>query len=413
MFGPLGVTGAGPEPTLTPARFQAPAWSLRGSDEVLLAPTARRAETDRSSPSPHPSPQPPMLSSVRALLAPRTALAAAGLAALAACGPEPDVVIYCALDQVHAEPLIERFEEETGLTVQAEYDVEANKTVGLVARLRAERAAPRCDVFWNNEIANTVALGVDGMLQPYASPSAADIPDQFKSDADLWTGFAARARVFIVNTELLDPTEVDSMDDVLAAQFAGMAGMARPLTGTTLTHMTALYSVLGEAEARAYVERAKALNDAGELALTSGNATLMKQVAVGELAFGWTDTDDYNVALDKGEPVAAVYPDQDRVGPDGQPIEGLGTMVIPNTVALMKDAPHPDAAKRLIDFILSEEVERELAFSRSAQIPVRASVERPEHVLSAADFKVMDVDFEEVGRALPKRHEELKELFLD
>lgn len=354
-----------------------------------------------------------MLRSARAVLAPRTVLAATCLAALTACGPEPDVVIYCALDQVHAEPLIERFEAETGLTVQAEYDVEANKTVGLVARLRAEQGAPRCDVFWNNEIANTVALGVDGMLQPYASPSAADIPDQFKSDADLWTGFAARARVLIVNTDLLDPSEVRSMDDVLAAQFAGMAGMARPLTGTTLTHMTALYSVLGEEAARAYVERAKALNDAGELSLTSGNATLMKQVAVGELVFGWTDTDDFNVALDKGEPVDAVYPDQDRIGPNGQAIKGLGTMVIPNTVALMKDAPNPDNAKRLIDFILSEEVERELAFSRSAQIPVRASVERPEHVLSAADFQVMDVDFEVVGRELPKRHEELKELFLD
>lgn len=346
----------------------------------------------------------------RALTAPLCIFAAA---LLGACSPEPDVVIYCALDQVHAEPLIERFEKETGLTVRAEFDVEANKTVGLVARLRNEQAAPRCDIFWNNEIANTVALAEEGLLAPYASPSAKDIPAQFKSKADLWTGFAARARILIVNTDMLDPAEVHGMDDIIAAAFAGRAGMARPLTGTTLTHMTALYSVLGEEAARAHLERIKALNAAGELSLTSGNATLMKQVAVGETAFGWTDTDDFNVALEKGEPVAAVYPDQDRIGPNGETLEGLGTMVIPNTVALIKGAPHEANAKRMIDWILSEEVERELAFARSAQIPVRASVERPDNVKSAADFKVMQVDFETVGKELPARHAELKELFLD
>lgn len=322
---------------------------------------------------------------------------------LGSCSQDADVVLYCALDQVHAEALITRFEEETGLTVRAEFDVEANKTVGLVSRLRAESKAPRCDVFWNNEIANTVALGNEGLLAAYDSPSAKDIPAQFKSREHLWTGFAARARVLIVNTELADPDEIHGMADLIDPKWAGKAGMARPLTGTTLTHATALYSVLGEEGARAYLSTVKRLNDEGQLSLTSGNATLMKQVSTGQLAFGWTDTDDFNVAREKGEPVAAVYPDQD----------GIGTMVIPNSVALVKGAPHEDAAQRLIDFILSEDVERSLAFSRSAQIPVRASVERPDHVKSAADFKVMAVDFETVGAELPARHDELKELFLD
>ena len=331
------------------------------------------------------------------------ALALPALLVAAACGAEPDVVIYCALDQVHAEPLIERFEEETGLTVRAEFDVEANKTVGLVSRLRAESAAPRCDVFWNNEIANTVALGEEGLLQPYDSPEAAGIPAVFRDEANLWTGFGARARIYIVNTELMDPAELTGMWDLLDPRFEGRAGMARPLTGTTLTHMTALYSVLGEDEAQRYVDTARARNKEGKLALTSGNATLMKQVAEGQLAFGWTDTDDFNVARLEGKPVVAVYPDQD----------GVGTMVIPNTVAMMQGAPNPDNAERLIDYILSERVERELAYARSAQIPVRASVERPDHVRGADQMTVMDVDFRVVGKQLPARHEELKELFVD
>jgi len=330
-------------------------------------------------------------------------LALSALVLTTSCGSDADVVIYCALDQVHAEPLIERFEEETGLTVRAEFDVEANKTVGLVSRLRAESSATRCDVFWNNEIANTVALGEEGLLQPYDSPSAADIPAVFRDADHLWTGFAARARILIVNTDLADPAELTGMWDLFDERWHGKAGMAKPLTGTTLTHATALFGLLGEAEALRYLETAKALNEEGKLALTSGNATLMKQVASGQLVFGWTDTDDFNVARLEGKPVAAVYPDQD----------GLGTMVIPNTVAMMKGAPNEANAQRLIDYILSEDVERELAFARSAQIPVRAAVERPVYVRGADQMKVMDVDFRAVGKELPARHEELKELFVD
>ncbi|MCA8967677.1 MAG: hypothetical protein KDC48_22540, partial [Planctomycetes bacterium] len=91
-----------------------------------------------------------------------------------------EVVLYCALDQVHAEPLIREFEERTGIDVRAEYDIEAHKTVGLVRRIREEQGRPRCDVFWNNEIAHTVSLANDGLLMPYDSPSAADIPEAFR-----------------------------------------------------------------------------------------------------------------------------------------------------------------------------------------------------------------------------------------
>ena len=105
-----------------------------------------------------------------------TFLISASALLLGACGAEPDLVVYVAHDQVHSEPLIRRFERETGLSVRAEYDVEANKTIGLVNRIREERNRPRCDVFWNNEIAHTVSLAEDGLLAAYDSPSAAGIP---------------------------------------------------------------------------------------------------------------------------------------------------------------------------------------------------------------------------------------------
>jgi iron(III) transport system substrate-binding protein len=333
----------------------------------------------------------------------RRALAAAlGALALAACAPEPDVVLYCALDQVFSEQLVREFEAQTGLSVRAEFDIEAQKTVGLVSRIREEAARPRCDVFWNNEIAHTVSLAEDGLLAAYDSPSAAGIPAGFRDPQGRWTGFAARARVFIVNTELADPAQIGSFDDLLDPRWAGKVCMARPLTGTTLTHVTALYTAWGEERTRAWLQRATAADS--PLSFVQSNGQVMRLVSEGQMAWGLTDTDDLNVALQKGAPVTAVFPDQ---GADAQ-----GTLVIPNTVAILKDAPHPEAARRLVDFILSREVEARLAASDSAQIPVRDDVPRPEHVRSAAELTVLAVDWLAVGRQIEARAAELTELFL-
>jgi len=323
----------------------------------------------------------------------------AALLASSCSGPEPDVVLYCALDQIHSEPIIRDFEQRTGLRVKAQYDVEAHKTVGLVRRIREEAGFTRCDGFWNNEIAHTVQLAADGLLASYDSPSAADIPEEFRDPERRWTGFAARARVFILNTDRVSPDEVKGMWDLVEPAWRDKVGMARPLTGTTLTHMTALHITLGEEEAASYLE---AISEGG-VNLTGGNMMLAKLVGSGELAWGWTDTDDYNVRLNKGEPVAIVYPD------DG----GIGTLLIPNTVAVLADAPHPENARRLLDYILSPEVEARLAASDSAQIPVRASVKGPKNVRGRDGFSVMKVDYAEVGRQLEQRSEQFRRMFLD
>lgn len=320
----------------------------------------------------------------------------------AGCAKQPDVVLYCALDQVFSEELVREFERQSGLTVRAEFDVEAAKTVGLVKRLREEAARPRCDVFWNNEIAHTVSLAEDGLLAPYDSPSAADIPAAYRDPQHRWTAFAARARVFIVNTTLADPAQIHGFDDLLDARWKGKVCMARPLTGTTLTHLTALFTTWGEERTRAWI--ARALGPESPVSFVQSNGQVMRLVREGQMAWGLTDTDDFNVARQGGFPVAAVFPDQG----EGQ----QGTLVIPNSVAILANAPHPEAARRLVDFILSRQVEARLAASESAQIPVRADVERPPHVRSAAELTVQSVDWVEVGRQIEARAAELGKLFL-
>ncbi len=88
-------------------------------------------------------------------------------------------------------------------------------------------------------------------------------------------------------------------------------------------------------------------------------------------------------------------------------------MFIPNTVCVLANAPHPEAAKQLVDFILSAEVGEHLAKSRSAQIPLHASLSGMDHPFDLSKIKPMDVDYQRVGAEIDARHAELKELFLD
>lgn len=388
---PLGADGSGAGRALRPAPAARAVAGRLSAGGAAAAEAGLRAAAARSSPG-----------SLVSHLARLALLLLVPWFLLAACGEEPELIVYCSLDQEFGEPLIRQYEAETGVKVRVEFDVEANKNVGLALRVREEAARPRCDVFWSNEFAQVVSLAEDGLLEAYEPPNAAGIPERFRDPEHRWHGFAARARVLIVNTDLVDPARIRSMDDLLDPQYAGKVAMARPLAGTTLTHMAALYEVLGAEAARNYLARIEALSREGKLNLANGNAHVMRLVCEGQAAFGWTDSDDYNVAREKGAPVAAVHPDKD----------GIGTMLIPNTICIPACAPRKEAARRFVDWVLAERIEAALAASRSAQIPVRAGVPRPAHVVGPEGFKPMEYDLRSVGRSIQARAKEFQELFL-
>ena len=86
---------------------------------------------------------------------------------LAACSKTAGPTIYCSLDEQFSRPAIEGFAAQLGMDVKARYDTEAAKTVGLVSAILEERNNPRASVFWNNELAHTVHLAQEGVLEPY------------------------------------------------------------------------------------------------------------------------------------------------------------------------------------------------------------------------------------------------------
>ena len=277
------------------------------------------------------------------------------------------VVVYCAHDCEFSEAILQHYKTRTGhIRVDVRYDTEANKSVGLYEDLIREAEQPRCDVHWNNEILATIRLQQQGILQPYQSPSASPYPAAFKAKDHAWTAFAARARVLIVNTDKVKKEDYPkSLWDLTEPRWKGQIAMAKPLFGTTATQAACLFQAWGKDKASDFYRKLHA----NEVQLVPGNKQVAVGVAAGQFALGLTDTDDAYDEIEEKRPVAMLFPDGDA--PEGSK---RGVLFIPNTIAMIKGCPNPEGAKKLIDFLLSAEVERKLAESKSKQIPLNPNV---------------------------------------
>lgn len=176
--------------------------------------------------------------------------------------------------------------------------------------------------------------------------------------------------------------------------------MAKPLFGTTATHAACLFAVWGDQEARLFFEAVRE-----RVQIFPGNRQVAQAVSQGRLLFGLTDTDDAIVEIERGMPVAIVYPDQE--------VGGLGTLFIPNTLGLLRGAPHSKEGQRLIDFLLSPDTERKLSESESAQIPLQNNVVASRRVSTPAEVSAMQVDFADAARHWTEASETLAKLLGD
>ncbi|MBI4563785.1 MAG: extracellular solute-binding protein [Planctomycetes bacterium] len=304
--------------------------------------------------------------------------AAAALASHACSRGSREVVVYASVDEIYARGIFEAFTRETGIAVRAVYDTEEAKTLGLVHRLLAERGSPRADVFWNGECSRTALLDREGILSPYRPPTAEGIGASWRDPDGAWTGFGARARVIVYNTNRVQEPPA-TLEELTRPPWKGRVAMANPLFGTTATHVAALFHVRGEAATLRLLE---ALRSNG-VRLVGGNSHVRDLVARGDCDVGLTDSDDVWIGKERGDPVAMVFPDQDVTG----------TLIIPNSVALIRGAPHSTCGRAFIDYLLRSETEGRLASGRARQIPVRPEVPGPEGMPLLERLKIMNVDW--------------------
>jgi len=283
----------------------------------------------------------------------------------------PEVVLYCSQDEVYAEPICKEFERQTGIKVRPVFDTESVKTVGLVNRLLAESGNPQCDVFWNNEEFRTRQLAARGIFRA----------------TNGWSKLGYRSRRIVINTNLLTPEKaIHLFSEATNTAWRGKVALAYPLFGTTGTHFLALRQRWGDA---AWQNWCRALA-ANQPFLCDGNSIVVRQVASGQAWLGFTDSDDIAAGRREGLPVAALPVNEE-------------TLFLPNTVGVVRGAPHPAEAEKLFEFINQPEVSQRLVDAQALEGASMAAIQGE---------RGLQVDWDSLLRDLDTATAEMKEIFL-
>jgi iron(III) transport system substrate-binding protein len=236
---------------------------------------------------------------------------------------QPSVVIYTSQDQQYAEPILAEFTKQTGIKVRPVFDSEAVKTVGLANRLLAEASHPQCDVWWSNEALRTRQLARRGVLETNSIVE-----------------FGFRSRRLVINTNrLAQASAPKSLLELTNAVWRGKVALAYPMFGTTSAQFIALrrhWSVAG------WEQWCRALA-ANQPFLVDGNSVVVKLVGRGEAAIGLTDFDDIAVGQREGLPLVSLPLSDESV-------------LIPNSIAIVRGTSHPLEAKILAEFLASDVV---------------------------------------------------------
>ena len=246
----------------------------------------------------------------------------------------PTVILYASQDQVYAEPILKAFERGTGIRVRSVFDSEAAKTVALANRLLAERRHPQCDVLWGNEEFRTRQLAAAGVFR----------------EANGWTTFGYRSRRLVLAANASNLPPVRSLLDLTNAAFRGRVALAYPMFGTTATHFLALRQHWGKSN---WLDWCRAFA-ANKPFLVDGNSAAARFVARGEVVVALTDSDDIAAEVREGARILAL------------PMTAE-TLLLPNTVAVIRGCPHPQAAQRLFDYLCQPEVIAQLVAVRALE----------------------------------------------
>ena len=295
---------------------------------------------------------------------------------------KPDkVVIYASVDEANAKLILDAFTADTGITAAF---VHLSSGPAL-ARITAEANNPQADVWMGAPSENHVIAKDEGLTIPYVSAGLEKLDAQFKDKEGYWRSFYMNPMAFAVNTEALAKINAPvptSWEDLLNPVYKGQIQMPTPQSsGTAYKIISSL--VVSEGEEKAY-EYMKKLNPNVQTYTSSGTGP-SKGVAVGQCAIGIQFTPAFFKFIDEGYPLKVVFPK-----------EGVGFEA--PAVSIIKGAKNLEAAKILVDWLVSKKGQDVLSEAKTFFYPVNAAASLGKGMPAFSELKTIDVDVDWAGK---------------
>jgi iron(III) transport system substrate-binding protein len=293
------------------------------------------------------------------------------------------LVIYSGRTEALIGPLIEKFQNESGITVQVKY----GKTGELAATLQEEGQNSPADLFYAQDPGGLGAVADAGLFSVIPETLTSQVQPGFADAERYWIGVSGRARVLIYNTDLLSASDLPA--DILGltdAKWQGKIGVA-PSNASFQSMVTAMHKIWGEEKTLAWLQGMAA----NQPVLYDSNDTLAAGVGKGEVSVGLVNHYYvYEVQAEQGEtlPVANYF--FDNAGPE--------SLVMVSGVGQLKSAKNAANAQKFIEFLLSSTTQQYFinqtweysvlpGLAAQPELPALASLHAP--TISLSDLKDM------------------------
>lgn len=264
-----------------------------------------------------------------------------GSAWLEAARREGSVVVYAALDPHVARPLVADFE---ALHPGVKVDFRDYATSELYDRFRTEMAAgASADVVWSSAMDLQMKLVNDGYAQTHRSDETAALPAwaSWRNEA---FGTTYEPAALIYNTRLLASAEVPKTHPellrLLTQQRSRLTGKVSAYDPVRSGVGFLLQTQDEQANPVVFWALARALGAADVMALPN-TSDMLDKVASGELALAYNALGTYALTFARDDPRVGVQWLRDY------------TLVMSRVIFIARRAPHPNAARLWVDYVLS------------------------------------------------------------
>ncbi len=310
-------------------------------------------------------------------------LAVLALTAVAGAAQAADeVVVYSSRIDELIKPVFDAYTAKTGVPVKFITDKEAP----LMARIKAEGENTPADLLLTVDGGNLWQAEQMGILQPMNSQVVKDnIPSQYRSSSDAWTGLSLRARTLVYSTERVDPDELSTYEALADEAWEGRLCLrtSKKVYNQSLT--ATLIETHGAEKAEAIVQGW--VNNLATDAFADDTA-LIQAVDAGLCDVGIVNTYYYGRLHAQNPDLKAklFWPNQD----------GRGVHVNLSGIGLTRHAPHPEAARKLVEWMTTPEAQSIFA-DVNMEFPANPEVQPSAEVAAWGTFKADTIPVEVAG----------------
>ncbi|WP_345571150.1 MULTISPECIES: iron ABC transporter substrate-binding protein [Streptomyces] len=301
----------------------------------------------------------------------------------AAAGSDEKITVYSGRSESLVTPVLEDFEEASGIAVEVRY----GDTAQMAAQLQEEGNRSPADVFLAQDAGALGSVAAQGLFAKLPDEVLDKVPAAYRDEGGEWVGVSGRVRTMVYNVDQVPEADLpESVFELTEPEWKGKVGIA-PTNGSFQAFITAMRVEDGDEKTEDFLAGLKA-NDAQ---IREGNAPIVADVNAGRLAAGLVNHYYvYELAKEKGTTVDALKA-KNHFFPNGD----IGSLVNVSGVGVLDRADDDPDVRAFVDYLLGTEAQTYFA-EQTYEYPLVEGVDTAPGLPSLSSLNAPDIDLNDL-----------------